>query len=296
MAEATNAVTSTNQFENALDHAITKWDAVKHELEHFVQTYWQAVVGAILVLIVGIIVSRWLAHLLRRWLERQPMEPPVRTLLVRVARLLMILFTLLMALDTLHVKITTLVAGIGVIGVGTGLALQGVLSNIVAGLTIIFTKPFRVGEYIEVSGVHGLVKAIDLSATILQHVDLSTVVVPNKKIVGEILHNYGTIRQLKITVGVGYGSDLNHVLAVMKQIMESNTRVLKNPAPVAGVTTLADSSITVMLRPWVSVPDYGAAQAELYQTIVDRCRAEKIEIPFPQREVRMLNEEQNQAE
>ncbi len=291
MAEATNTGTSTNLADNLINSATTKWDAVKHELEHFVRDYWQPVLGAILIFIAGIMISRWLAHLLRRWLERQQMEPPVRTLLVRVARLLMIIFTLLMSLDTLHVKITTLVAGIGVVGVGMGLALQGVLSNIVAGLTIIFTKPFRVGEYIEVSGVHGQVKAIDLSSTLLQHVDLSTVVVPNKKIVGEILHNYGTIRQLKVTVGVGYGSDLNQVLALMKQIMESNARVLKTPAPVVGVTTLADSSITVTLHPWVSVPDYGAAQAELYRAIVDRCRAEKIDIPFPQREVRMLNHE-----
>lgn len=291
MADVTNAAPSTNAVTNLIDSATTKWDAVKAQLVHFVETYWQAVVGAILVLIVGIIVSRWLAHLLRRWLERQQLEPPVRTLIVRVARLLMILFTLLVALDTLHVRITTLVAGLGVVGVGMGLALQGVLSNVVAGLTIIFTKPFRVGEYIEVSGVHGLVTAIDLSATVLQHVDLSTVVVPNKKIVGEILHNYGNIRQLKISVGVGYGSDLGHVIAVMKQIMEGNPRVLKTPAPYAGVGTLADSSITVILRPWTTVADFGAAQGELYQAIVDRCRAEKIELPFPQHEVRILKDE-----
>jgi small conductance mechanosensitive channel len=291
MAEATNTVTSTNLADNLINSATTKWDAVKHELENFVRDYWQPVLGAILIFIIGIMVSRWLAHLLRRWLERQQMEPPVRTLLVRVARLLMIIFTLLMSLDTLHVKITTLVAGIGVIGVGTGLALQGVLSNIVAGLTIIFTKPFRVGEYIEVSGVHGQVKAIDLSATVLTHSDLSTVVVPNKKIVGEILHNYGNVRQLHISVGVGYGSDMNRVLALARQIIETNPRVLKTPAPVVGITTLADSSITVMMRPWVVVPDYNAAQAEIFQAIIDRFRAEKIDIPFPQREVRMLKEQ-----
>jgi small conductance mechanosensitive channel len=291
MAEATNAITSTNLGDNLLDRSTTKWDAVKHELENFVRDYWQPVLGAILIFIIGIFVSRWLAHLLRRWLERQQMEPPVRTLLVRVARLLMIVFTILMALDTLHVKITTLVAGIGVIGVGAGLALQGVLSNIVAGLTIIFTKPFRVGEYIEVSGVHGQVKAIDLSATVLTHSDLSTVVVPNKKIVGEILHNYGNVRQLHIAVGVGYGSDMNRVLALTRQIIETNPRVLKMPAPLVGITTLADSSITVMLRPWVAVPDYNAAQAEIFQAIIDRFRAEKIDIPFPQREVRMLKEQ-----
>lgn len=290
MADVTNAAPTTNAVINLIDSATTKWDKVKAELGHFVENYWQAVVGAVLVLVIGILVSRWLAHLLRRWLERQQLEPPVRTLMVRVAHLLMILFTLLIALDTLHVRITTLVAGLGVVGVGTGLALQGVLSNVVAGLTIIFTKPFRVGEYIEVSGVHGQVKAIDLSATVLVHGDLSTVLVPNRKIVGEILHNYGNIRLLSIPVGVGYGSDMDRVLAVSRRIVESNPRVLKTPAPFVGVTTLADSSITVALRAWVTVQDYGAAQAEIYQAIIDKFRDEKIEIPFPQCEVRMLKE------
>ena len=291
MAEATNAIGSTNITDNLLGSMTDKWQSVRRELEQFVHEYWQPALGAILILIAGIIISRWLAHLFQRWLERQQMEPPVRMLLVRVARLIMILITILMALDTLHVKITTLVAGMGILGVGLGLALQGVLSNVVAGLTIIFTKPFRVGEYIEVSGVHGQVKAIDLSATVLTHSDLSTVVVPNKKIVGEILHNYGNVRQLHISVGVGYGSDINRVLALTRTIIETNPRVLKTPAPVVGITTLADSSITVMLRPWVNVPDYGAAQAEILQAVIDKFRAEKIEIPFPQREVRMLKEQ-----
>ena len=109
--------------------------------------------------------------------------------------------------------------------------MQGVLSNVVAGLTIIFTKPFRVGEYVELASVQGQVQTIELFSTTLLHADMSRVVVPNRKIVGEILHNYGTIRQLNLTVGIGYGSDIPRVMALLQAIVATNPRVLKTPLP-----------------------------------------------------------------
>jgi small conductance mechanosensitive channel len=107
--------------------------------------------------------------------------------------------------------------------------------------------------------------------------------------VGEILHNYGTVRQLALTVGVGYGTDLPKALAVARESLLANPRVLKTPAPLVGIAGLGDSSINLALGPWVSVPDYALAQGELYQAVVERFRAAGIEIPFPQREVRMLS-------
>ena len=111
-------------------------------------------------------------------------------------------FTLVVALDQFGVQVAPLIAGIGVAGIGIGIALQGVLRNVMAGLSIIFTKPFRVGDYIDIVGVYGQVTTIDIFSTTLMHADLSKVVIPNHKIVGEILHNYGRMRQLNLTVGV----------------------------------------------------------------------------------------------
>src|SRR5262245_49015976 len=136
------------------------------------------VLGALIVLGVGLMVGRWLGGLLDRRLQSRAMEPPLRVLLVRVVRVIVMLFAAVVALDQLGFQVAPLVAGIGVAGVGVGFALQGVLSNIVAGLTIIFTKPFRVGDYIEIVGVKGDVAAIELSSTTLVHADLSRVVVP----------------------------------------------------------------------------------------------------------------------
>src|SRR5208282_3986649 len=105
---------------------------------------------------------------------------------------------------------------------------------------------------------------------------------------GEILHNYGHVRQLDLSVGVAYGTNLTNALNVVRGVLTRNSRVLKEPAPVVGVTLLADSSINIAIKPWTAVADYGPAQAEIYQAIAEQFRAGGISIPFPQREIRML--------
>jgi len=263
--------------------------AWQDKLIEYVISHAGALISALVVAVVGFIVARSIGKLMDRWLERKLMDPPMRLLLVRIARLLIIALALVIALGTAGMDVTALIAGVGVAGVGAGLALQGVLSNLVAGLTIIFTKPYRFGEYIQIAGVQGQVTSIELFTTTLLHADRSRIVVPNRKIVGEILQNYGQIRQLALNVGVAYGTDINTALAIVRGVLAGNARVLKEPAPGAGITLLADSSINIAICPWTSVGDYGPAQTEIYQAVVEQFRAHNIQIPFPQREVRLLN-------
>lgn len=244
---------------------------------------------ASVILAVGFFVTRWLLKLVARWLGKVELEPPVRDLLLRVLWLLIMGMFLVMALSNLGVDLLPLIAGLGVAGAGIALAMQGVLGNLAAGLTIIFTKPFRVGEYVSMVGVEGRVEAIQLFSTKLSHPDLSRVVIPNRKIVGEILHNYGKIRQLDVVVGVAYSTDLNAALAAVNDVLRANPRALQDPAPVVRVRVLADSSINIEVKPWVNVPDYGAAYGEINKAVVEEFRARKISIPFPQREIRLLN-------
>lgn len=261
----------------------------QEKIVDYVISHSGALLSALAVVVAGLIAARWLGRLLDRWLEKKAMEPPVRLLLVRIVRLLTFAMALVIALSTAGMDVTALIAGASVAGVGVGLAMQGILSNLVAGLTIIFTKPFRFGEYIEIAGVQGQVTKIELFSTTLLHFDQSRVVIPNRKIVGEILHNYGQIRQHELSVGVAYGTNLNQALTIVREVLARNGRVLKEPAPIVGVTMLADSSINIAVKPWTSVGDYVPAQPEIYQALVDQFRANNISIPFPQREVRMLN-------
>src|SRR5260370_26822829 len=163
-------------------------------------------------------------------LEPGVKEPPMRLLIVRVIRSLVLVLTLLVVLDKLGFQIAPLVAAVGVAGVGVGFAFHGVLANIIAGLSIVFTKPYRVGEYIELLGVQGQVLTIELFSTTLAQLDQSRIVIPNHKIVGEILHNYGTIRQLQLKVGVAYGANLEEVLAAARAVVSAASPLLRAPA------------------------------------------------------------------
>ena len=244
--------------------------------------------AALFILAIGFVVSGWIAGWLERLLRHIDMEPPVRTLLVRVGRVAITMLFLIMALQNLGIELLPLIAGLGVAGAGIALAMQGLLSNLFAGLTIILTKPFRVGEYIGILDEEGRVESITLFQTTLSHIDRSLVVIPNRKIVGEILHNYGRIRQLDVTVGVAYDTDLNLALALIKDTLQANARVLKDIEPVIRVTHLADSSVNIGIKPWVEVLDHGTVTGEVNKAVLELFRARGISIPFPQRDVRLL--------
>jgi small conductance mechanosensitive channel len=261
---------------------------VQRELIDLAVRFGPKVLVAIAIIVAGFYAGRWAGKVAGRGFNKFHLEPPVRELLVRIVRILILALFAIMALQNLGVELLPLIAGLGVAGAGIALAMQGVLSNIVAGLTIIFTKPFRVGEYISIVGEEGRVENISLFSTVLSHPDLSQLVIPNRKIVGEILHNYGQMRQVDTSVGVAYDTDLTKALRIVREVLESNPRVLRSPDPVIAVSALADSSIDLCARPWVRVPDYAPASGEIKQAIVEAFRAHGISIPFPQRDVRLL--------
>jgi small conductance mechanosensitive channel len=205
--------------------------------------------SATLVLVAGLFVTRWAAGLAGRGLARFPLEPPVRELLLRVVRLLVFLVFLLMALQNLGIDLLPLIAGLGIAGAGIALALQGVLGNVAAGLTIIFTRPFRVGEYISIAG--------------------------------EILHNYGEIRQLNLRVGVAYATDLDTAFAAIREVLAANPRVLKDPAPVVQAAALGEFAISIAIQPWVAVRDFVAAPGEINTAVVREFRERGITMPVP---------------
>lgn len=243
---------------------------------------------AIVILVAGYLVGRWVGALLERLLLRFKLEIPVRSLLVHIAQLVVIALFAIMALQNLGVELLPLIAGLGVAGAGLALAMQGLLGNVVAGLTIIFTQPFHVGDYLSIADEEGEVLDISLFSTTLGHTDRSKVLIPNRKIVGEILHNYGKVRQLDLKVGVSYATDIELALRVIDEILHANARVLQEPAPVVGIVRLAEFNVAISINPWVSVTDYIAAGNEINQAVLETFRTRGIDIPFPQREVRLL--------
>ena len=271
-----------------MDIHLSTIDHIRQQIIDLLIQFGPRLLTAVLIIIAGVIVGGWVERWISRALQRFDLEPPLRQLLSRVIRGLVLLLFIVMALQNLGVQLLPLVAGLGVAGAGIALAMQGVLSNIVAGLSIILTKPFRVGQYIQVAGVEGQVEHISLFSTILLHADRSKVVIPNRKIVGEILHNYGHVRQLSIQVNVPCDTDLEAALKVIQQVVQANPRVLKDVPPVIGVARLADAAAQLSIQPWVSVDDYGSAGAELTRATLEALRAHHVSLARPQHDVRLL--------
>ena len=268
---------------------ISSMEAAKPLMIDLAIRYGFQVLGALVILGLGVLVARWLGDLTDRRLARRSIEPPLRMLAVRGLRLVVLLFALVVALDKFGFQIAPLVAGIGVAGLGVGLALQGVLGNVVAGLTIILTKPFRVGEFVAVAGVYGEVVAIELFSTTLRHADRSRVIVPNRKIVGEILHNFGAMRQLTLSVGVPHTVDLPAALGTVRSVLAANPGVLRDPEPLVGVGEVTEIGLKIRLQPWVRVTDAPAVEPRLYEELVEAFRKRGISPPVPRREVRVVD-------
>jgi small conductance mechanosensitive channel len=273
---------------SGMDIKLSAIDHIREQIIDLLIQFGPKLLTAIVIIIAGVIVGGWAERWLLRALRRFDLEPPLRQLLSRVVRGLVLLLFIVMALQNLGVQLLPLVAGLGVAGAGLALAMQGVLSNIVAGLSIILTKPFRVGQYIQVAGVEGQVEHVSLFSTILLHNDRSKVVIPNRKIVGEILHNYGHVRQVTIQVNVTYDTDMSAALQVIRDVVQANSRVLKDVPPVIGVARITDSAALISIQPWVSVDDYGAASGELTRATLEALQAHHVTLARPQHEVRLL--------
>ena len=271
-----------------MDANLAALDQVRNTAIDLGMKFGPKLLVAIVIMVIGFLIARWVAGVVARMLQRFDFEAPVRQLLLNLTRALVLILFAIMALENLGVELLPLIAGLGVAGAGVALATQGVLRNMVAGLTIILTRPFHVGEYISIVNEEGQVEDISLFHTTLVHPDLSRVVIPNRRIVGEILHNYGQIRQVDVTVRVAYDTDLNQVVTTIHEVLQANPRTLKEPAPLIHVARLADSSVNIGVKPWVSVPDYVAATGEINKAIVESFRGRNIVIPWPQLDVRVL--------
>ena len=190
------------------------------------------------------------------------------------------------------VETTSFVAAIGAAGLAIGLALQGSLANFAGGVLILLFRPFRLGDWIEAQGVSGTVDSIQIFHTVLRTGDNKTVIVPNGNLSNGIITNYNRqpTRKVVFDVGVDYEADLQKARNVLLDLAKNDPRVHKDPAPQAVVSTLGDSSITVSLRIWVNTADYWDVMFMLNEHARDRLKEEGIDIPFPQRVIRVVQE------
>lgn len=271
-----------------MEEHLKSLDQVKASAIDMAMRFGPKFLVAALIMVAGYLTARWAGLVTGRLLGRFNLEAPIRSLLQRIVQFVVLGLFAILAMQNLGVELLPLVAGLGVAGAGVALALQGLLGNIVAGLTIIFVEPFHLGDYISIGAEEGEVIDISLFSTTLGHFDRSRVVIPNRKIVGEILHNCGQIRRLNLSVSVAYATKVEFALEVIREVLAANARVLATPPAVVGVFALGESGVILRVAPWVKGADYEVAASEVNLAILEAFRQHEIVIPFPQQDVRLV--------
>ena len=253
----------------------------------FFVTYSFQLLGALIILIIGLLISNRLARLVLAVCERHQMDITLSKFLASCTRIFIIVMVGVICLGKIGVSVTPLVAAIGAASLGAGLAVQGLLSNYGAGLNIVLTRPFVVGDTISVQGVTGVVEEVRLAHTLLTDEDEVTISIPNRHIVGEIIHNSKAFRVVEAIVGVAYDSDPQQVKATILKVLTDNG-VTDNRDPQIGIDGFGDSSIDYAVRFWVPTGRFHHYRLRVNDQILDALQDAGIRIPFPQREVRVL--------
>ncbi|NQV28409.1 MAG: mechanosensitive ion channel [Rhodopirellula sp.] len=245
------------------------------------------VLAAIAIYIVGKIVVRILTGLLEKVMTRAKVDATLASFLSNISQYVLITFVILMALESLGVNTTSLAAIMGAAGLAVGFALQSSLSNFASGVMIILFKPFRVGNFVEAAGASGTVEAISIFSTLMRTGDNKQIIVPNGSIYGGNIINYSakSTRRIDMVVGCGYGDDLRAVKAFLTILVESDERILKDPAPVVAVSELGDNSVNFVVRPWVNSVDYWIVLWDLNERVKLGFDERGFNIPYPQRDV-----------
>ncbi len=251
--------------------------------------YGVNIVSAILILIIGNIIVKAVAGSVAKVLHKKEMDKAVVEFIHGLVRYVLFVIVLIAALGRVGVETASVVAVIGAAGLAIGLALQGSLSNFAAGVLIVGFRPFKSGDYVEVAGVAGSVEAIQIFQTILKTPDNKMVVVPNGAIIGGSITNYSrhATRRVDLVIGVSYKADLKLTKKVIRETLEKDTRILKDPDITIGVLALADSSVNFVVRPWVKTEEYWGVYFDSMQAIKEALDANGIEIPFPQMDVHL---------
>jgi small conductance mechanosensitive channel len=261
-------------------------------IDFFVNYSFQ-VIGAILVLIIGVLVARSVASFLLKLFERKDLDVTLSKFTAAAVKGIIIGFAIIIALGKFGITIAPFIAALAAMAFGASFAIQAPLANYGAGLVIILTRPFVVGNTITVTGVSGVVEEVTLGATTLTDEDGVKITIPNKHIVGEIIHNSQEKRIVEEIVGISYDSDPEKAIQIIKEVLDEFHEISKEPQPRVGIQKFGDSSIDIGLRYWIPSQKYFQTLYQVNLSVYKQLKAKDIEIPFPQRDVHIVSRSQN---
>jgi len=251
------------------------------------------VLAGIAILVVGWIVANWASGMVRRAGERsERFDRTLTSVFVRLVRWGILAITLVAVLGRFGVQTTSIIAVLGAAGLAIGLALQGALSNVAAGVMILGLRPFRLGDAVDIGGTLGTVDEIGLFATKLTTFDGVVVHQPNSNIWGSEIKNYSQaqLRRVDIPVGIGYGDDVAKAMEIAQGVLDAEERILDEPATLIAVDALGDNAVNVLIRGWTQPGDFFATKLDLTRRIKEAFDDAGIGIPFPQRDLHLIQD------
>ena len=253
----------------------------------FAVNYGFQLIGAVFILVIGWFVSRWVGRLVFTLAQKAHVDVTLSKFFASMAKLVVLAFVLIIAMGKFGITIAPFIAALGAVAFGGTLALQGPLSNYGSGLTIILTRPFIVGNTIKVAGVTGKVKDIKLAYTTLVTEDGELITIPNKHIVGEIIHNTFDYLLVDAVVGISYESDADLAISLVRDILDRHKAVPENPDAQVGIKGFADSAVEIAYRYWVPSEQYYRVQYEVNRAVYNSFKQNGITIPFPQHDIHL---------
>ncbi len=271
-----------------MEQEIEQVTEVYNLITTYLVNYSFQIVGAVIIMILGFVIGRKLSNLVFALAERRNLDITLSRFFASATRIAVIASAVVIALPKLGVQITPFIAAIGALGLGAGLAIQGLLSNYGAGLSIILTRPFVVGDTIRVQGVWGVVKEVTLSYTILTNEDDEMITIPNRHIIGEIIHNSQSDTVLELEVGIAYQSDTEQAISAIQQELAKVDGLSTTRPMQVGIQSFGDSAINIGIRCWAQTSSFHETRFNCNQVLHRVLAREDIAIPFPQREVRLL--------
>lgn len=271
-------------------------DKIQHttdQLTTLAATYGMNVLGAIVTLIAGFTAARWLARMTSHAMRRaDKIDPVFQPLPGKIVRVVVMVLTIIAVLNRFGVETTSLIALLGAAGLAVGLALQGTLSNVAAGVMILVLRPFKIGDAVKVGGDIYVIDQLGFFICKAHLPDGPTAFLPNSQIWGQNIINYSVtdndIRRIDEHYRIAYNDDIDAALAILKKIVADEPRILTEPAPLVIVDSLGDSSVHILFRVWTARADWWATKLDLVQRCKVGLEAGGLRIPFPQRDLHLI--------
>jgi small conductance mechanosensitive channel len=260
---------------------------IQQLLETYVLPWGINIAMALAIFIIGKFIAGILVNIAKKLMTKAKVDTILVNFIASIISTILLLFIVIAALDRLGVNTTSLIALIGAAGLAIGLALQGSLQNLASGVMLIVFRPFSAGDFIEASGVAGVVETIGIFTTTMRTGDNREVIVPNGSIYGGTITNFSRreTRRVDMVFGIGYGDDIKAAKDIITRILNEDERVLKDPAPLVVVGELGDSSVNFNVRPWCKTGDYWNVYFDTHEKVKLTFDAEGISIPYPQMDI-----------